>query len=158
LAIRFGIVAWDQADVFDAVAKSYRAARESLPDDGKILAAGIAALRAMLRNLPKDKTDISAAKSQAAVGDQAIGFRQALPGKNRYVVRVEAFSDIFETDKQAELVKSWLMGKGYLTLAKPKDGDKCRAKDQHIWPDKKRRRSLELIWPTKKKKQKDNQV
>lgn len=153
LGVRFGILPWASLNLLDAVAKSYRAARALLPDDGKSLAAGIAAFKRKRRSLPKVEADISRKKFRDAVGDRAIGFRQALPGKNRYVIRVEAFNEIFETDKQAELVESWLTGKGYLTLAKPKDGDKRRAKDQHIWPDKKRCRSFELIWPTKKKKQ-----
>jgi hypothetical protein len=154
LGIRCGLLPWEKGEILDAVSKTYLKARDLLPDDGVSLRLGIAALKDKRRQLPT--VSLPPNKSDANRDyDKLDGYKQRLSKANRYVVKGESFRQIFSTTEQQALVTKWLIEKKRITLAIPKKptGLSDRTpKDQFIWPDGERRRSIEIIWPLKQEK------
>jgi hypothetical protein len=78
---------------------------------------------------------------------------------NRYVIKREAFRQIFSTAEQATLVLGRLIEKQRVTLAVPKKSSGAAERipqSQFTWPDGERRRSIEIVWKRKKKEVKDS--
>ena len=154
LGIRCKLLPWEKNELLDAVTKTYLHARDLLPDDGVSLRPGIAALRAKLRKLPliSTPTKKSVAKREY---DKLDGYKQRLSKANRYAIKGESFKQIFSTTEQQALVTKWLIEKKRITLAIPKKStgrSDRNPKDQFIWPDGERRRSIEIVWLRKQKK------
>jgi Domain of unknown function (DUF927) len=143
LAIEFRLVPWKSAGLRDAISKCYRASRDLLPDDGVILRSGFNALRAYCKSLPIqgeiDKADFGSID----------GFRVNGNGYRRCLVKGDKFYSIFETTSQAKLVTDWLIADKRVRLARTWAGSP-KMKDQHIWPDGQRHRSLEIFWGDKR--------
>lgn len=116
--------------------------------------SGIAALRAKLRGLPT--ISMSAQKRDAKFDYyQLSGYRVSTPEENRYVIKVESYKQIFSTNEQRVLVTNWLTEKSRITLGMAKtagSSSERKLKDQFIWPDGKRRRSIEIVWKKKTEK------
>ena len=154
LGIRCGLLPWEKKELLNAVRKTYLNARQLLPDDGVSLRLGIAALRDKLRQLPQVSTPTDESDGKREY-DKLDGYKQRLSNANRYVIKGESFKQIFSTAEQQALVTKWLIEKKRITLAIPKQSTGLSArnpKDQFIWPDGERRRSIEIIWPLKQKK------
>jgi hypothetical protein len=118
-----------------------------------LLRSGIAALRAKLRQLPVVSVQVKKRDTELDYG-QLHGYRISTREDNRYVIKVEIYKQIFSSSEQRDLVTNWLAEKNRITLAiakKPAINSDRKPKEQVIWPDDKRRRSIEIIW--KKKKQ-----
>lgn len=139
LGIRNDILPWKTSDLRDAIAKCYFGARDLLPDEGVLTRSGIKLLKQHLTALP-DHTESH---------NTAIGFKEIAGTKYRVLVARDRFNGIFRSPEQRELVLSWLVSKGRITLAKGKSGPQL-VKEQHFWPDGERRRSVEIFWPKSK--------
>lgn len=140
LAIRLKLVPWKQAEVKEAICACYRAARDSLPDEGVALRKGVDVLTKLLRSLsPKSEIDNY---------DDAPGFRIKAASGYRYLVRAEDFNKVFDTRAQRELVLNWLTMAKRIATSKPKGKYKVRGpKQQFKWPDGKRVRSYRIKMP-----------
>lgn len=67
-----------------------------------------------------------------------------MPGAT-YLIKRNAFDAIFKSRHQSKLVEEWLLATGRMTSAAGKRArSRHVAKEQFIWPDGQRRRSLEL--------------
>jgi hypothetical protein len=156
LGIRYGLLPWEKGELLDAVTKTYFKARDLLPDDGVSLRLGITALRDKRRRLPTVSLPLNKSDAERDY-DKLDGYKQCLSKTTRYVIKGESFRQIFSTTEQQALVTKWLIEKKRITLAIPKQptglSDR-NPKDQFIWPDGERRRSIEVIWPQKKKQKK----
>ena len=154
LGIRYGLLSWENGELLEAVTKTYLKARDLLPDDGVSLRLGIAALRGKRRQLPTVSLPLNKSDAKRDY-EQVDGYKQRLSKANRYVIKGESFRRIFSTNEQQDLVTKWLIEKKRITLAIPKQptglSDR-NPKDQFIWPDGERRRSIEIIWPLKREK------
>jgi hypothetical protein len=112
---------------------------------------GITALRAKLRALPR-------ISKEAALGinfNEIDGYRIRKKKVNRYVIKGDVFNSIFASQTQRSLVVGRLIQKQRITLATTKASTGAPSpnpKKQPIWPDGKRRRSIEIVWRHKKKK------
>ncbi len=145
LGIRCELLPWGKLELLDALTKCYMAARDLLPDDGVAIRQGITALSAKLRGLSR------ISKKAAAQTDYDVvdGYRRKA---NRYVIRRDAFNSIFASGTQRALVIEWLIQNQHITLATPKTSAGAPSptpQEQFIWPDDKRRRSLEIRRPRK---------
>jgi hypothetical protein len=80
--------------------------------------------------------------------DALDGYRQQGPGRVAHLIKRHMFDNLFVSRHQQELVEVWLLNKGQLAKALPKgSGSNIPVpKEQHIWPDGERRRSLEIYW------------
>jgi putative DNA primase/helicase len=149
LGSQLAILPWTPIEIFEAIAKCYRAARELLPDDGVALRRGIAALIAKLRELSS-----SHQIGDGADYDSIDGFRERERTTIRYLIKCEALNAEFASRRDQRLVLDWLIETRRLTPAMPKSasvGLNAKPKIQHEWPDGKRRRSYEIRWPRKSK-------
>jgi hypothetical protein len=144
LGIRFGIVPWQQEELLDAIAKCYRGARDLLPDEGVALRQGLALLMGRLAGLPRRKI-LKADK--ATKWRKLEGYRVRRDGCDRYVIK--AFNRIFASTAQRDLVLQHLIEENQITLAlRELEGAAiAEPQQQFIWPDKKRRRSYEIVIP-----------
>jgi hypothetical protein len=140
LAIQFGLVPWKSVALRGAIEKCYRGSRDLLPDQGLIFRSGKQALLSYLQGLPKlasiDPTDCSSLD----------GFRTSVRGYHRCLVKREKFNSVFATDAQLRLITGWLITSQRVTLAKRSAGPK-KTKEQFLWPDGERYRSVEILWP-----------
>jgi hypothetical protein len=149
LAMRFGIVLWPQDELFDAIAKCFRAARDLLPDEGVALRQGIDVLRACLRRLVRVKK-LSKQELAATDWNKIDGCRWRPPGQDRYLIKCDAFNALFATSSQRDLVLNWLTETHQITTAVAAAGESVNGstlKRQFFWPDGKRRRSYEIVFP-----------
>jgi hypothetical protein len=149
LAGRFGIVLWPQDELFDAIAKCFRAARDLLPDEGVALRQGIDILRACLRRLVRVKK-LSKQELAATDWEKTDGYRWRPPGQDRYIIKCDAFNALFATSSQRDIVLNWLTEAHQITAAVADAGESPHertAKRQFFWPDGKRRRSYEIVFP-----------
>jgi hypothetical protein len=142
--IKCGLLPWSEAELLDAVLKSYRGAREFLPDPGILLRAGLENLRTARRQLP----NVSSIRKERGYID-LVGYKSSAGKEIRYRFRYEHYCRLFVSDEQRRLVTDWLMNKNRITLAKPKSGNQRRAQDQFTWPDETRIRSIELVFKKK---------
>jgi putative DNA primase/helicase len=151
-AIRCRLLPWTEADLLDALHTIYRGAREMLPDDGVLLRNGLRALRRALRELRRESVRIGSSVDFDSVN----GFCKRTGNSRCYLIKGDTFNSIFATTRERTLVIQWLLQKHRLkTAGPPKSGDRrqIRPKDQIVWPDRKRRRSVEIVWPRRPKKQ-----
>jgi hypothetical protein len=150
-AIRCRLVPWTERELLDAITTIYTGARELLPDEGVLLRSGLKALRGLMRNIRRE-----AGQTERKVDFEFTkGIRKSSGSSSRYLIKGDAFNSIFATAREKTLVTRWLLRKGRLTAAGPgKVGNDARArpKDQIVWPDGKRRRSVELTWPRRLKR------
>jgi hypothetical protein len=119
LGIRFGIVPWQADELLDAIAKSYRAARDILPDEGVALRKGMAVLSARLGKLRRLK-DLKA--DHSTDWDRIEGYRVRTKHRNRYVIKREVFNAIFATTVQRDLVLRHLIRSEQIKLGTSKGG------------------------------------
>jgi putative DNA primase/helicase len=147
LARRSRLVAWESNEILAAIKKCYFKARCLLPDDAELLRAGIGILAKKLTSLPvtslRNKGEFS--KDRCDVLD---GYRQPGPRRAPHLIKRHAFDNLFVSRHQQELVEAWLLNNGRLAKALPKgNGSNISVpKEQHIWLDGERRRSLEIRW------------
>jgi hypothetical protein len=140
LAIEFGLVPWKIADFTEAINKCYFAARDLLPDEGVTFRGGKRALLVYLQTLP-ERDDIDLADCSSLDG-----FHQMQTRNYRCMVKREKFTAIFSSVTQCKLVMDWLIDNKRVTRAVASTGP-VRVKEQHIWPDGRRYRSVEIFWP-----------
>ena len=145
LARRAGLVGWDSKELLEAIRNCYLKARAMLPDDGELLRAGLEVLKQKLAVLPV-LSSRNASQFDKKRCDALDGFKQLGSGTAYYLIKRHVFDGIFVSRPQQELVEAWLLSNGQLTRALPKGEMPGSAvpKEQHIWPDGKRRRSLEV--------------
>jgi hypothetical protein len=149
LGVRLGILPWDRAEIFDAVAKCFRGARGSLPDEGVVLRQGIAVLTARLRTLVRFR-NLSPEELASTDWDMADGYRRRRRGQDHFVIKRELFNALFPTTGQRDLVLRWLIENHRITTAflkAPANTLLREPKGQFIWPDGNRRRSYEIVFP-----------
>jgi hypothetical protein len=124
-----------------------------LPDDGAFLSQGVAALSEHLRQLPSLSTPLT--KSDTKLDFENLdGYKQSTGEADHYVIKGERFKEIFSAAEQQTLVTKWLAERKWITVATPKRSggvSERKPKNQLIWPDGKRRRSIEIVWPRKSK-------
>jgi hypothetical protein len=146
LGIKFGIVPWQQGELLDAIAKCYRGARDLLPDEGVALRQGLALLMGRLAGLPRRKI----LKADKATNWHKVeGYRARRDGRDRYVIRREAFNGIFASTAQRDRVLQYLIEENQITLAL-RIGEAAagsKPKQQFTWPDGERRRSYKIMIP-----------
>lgn len=145
LARRAGLVGWDGKELLAAIRRCYVKARAMLPDDGKLLRTGLEILNQKLATLPllsnRNLGQFDKKRCDTVDGYRKSGSREAICLIKRHV-----FEGLFVSRHQQELVEVWLMKNGKLTKALSKGDDLSFGvpKEQHIWPDGERRRSLEI--------------
>ena len=151
LGIRCGLLPWQKNQLFRAITTSYLRARDLLPDDGILLRTGLATLRAKLRKLP---TVPKASQSAPEIDyDKVDGYKQPGPDANRYLIKRDAYRQLFSSAEQDALVTQRLIEKQRITLSVPKGGNPGQEQSpqaQFTWPDGERRRSIEIIRLLKK--------
>lgn len=140
LAVGLKLVPWNQAELKEAICACYRAARDSLPDEGVAFREGVDVLTKLLHSLsPRSEIDNY---------DAAPGFRIKTARGYRYLVRTEELNKVFDTRAQRELVLNWLVKAKRIATSKPKGKHKVRGpRQQFEWPDGKRVRSYRIIMP-----------
>ena len=106
LGIQLGILPWTADELFDAISKCYRAARELLPDDSVALRRGISALRARSCEL---RASDRAGKSAKGYYESIEGYKEVGPSTIRYRIKCEAFNAVFASAHDRELVLDWLV-------------------------------------------------
>jgi hypothetical protein len=140
LAIRLKLVPWKQAEVKQAICTCYRAARDSLPDEGVVLREGADLLKKLLASLRT--------RSEIDNYDDAPGYRVKKVSCYRYLVRTEEFNKAFNTRAQRELVLNSLIKAKRIAISKPKGKQTLTGpKGQFTWPDGKRHRSYRITMP-----------
>jgi hypothetical protein len=147
LAIRSGVVGWDIIELLAAIRNCYVKARTMLPDDGELLRVGLDILKQKLATLPSIQTR-NASHFFKRRCQSLDGFKKAGNG-NDHIIKRNVFDGLFVSRHQQELVEAWLLANGQLTRALPKGVNSNIAvpKEQHIWPDGERRRSLQIYSP-----------
>ena len=145
LAIKFGILPWEDCILFDAIRKYFHAAIRELPTDRAALENGIVALRAYLDSLPK----LLANRPRSLKFDDIEGFGTSGWGDHYYLVKCDAFNSIFTSVEQRRLVTDWLIENCLVRLARGQTHkDSVRpVQAQFMWPDGDRRRSYQITWP-----------
>jgi hypothetical protein len=139
LAIRFGLLPWSRDELADALTRCYRAAGDLLPDSGVLLRSGRSALLTFSKSLPsEDKIKTKSCQSLD-------GFSQRQEERVRCLIKREKFNAVFSTMDQRDLVLNSLIAKRRITLANVANGP-SKIKEQHIWPDGNRYRSVEIFW------------
>ncbi|UGY26696.1 DUF927 domain-containing protein [Bradyrhizobium septentrionale] len=140
LAVRFKLVPWKRAEVKGAICACYRAARDSLPDEGVALREGVGVLTKLLLSLKP--------KKEIADYEAAPGYRIKTANGYRYYIRKEKFNMAFHTRAQCELVLKWLVETKRIATSKPRGKNKARGpKQQFGWPGDKRVRSYRIKMP-----------
>jgi hypothetical protein len=154
--IQCRLLPWTEAELRDAVLKSLAAARELLPDKGVLLRSGMATLKTKRRQLPRISMPIKGADATRDY-EPLDGYRYSTDSEIHYRIKVEVYKKIFTSGEQRELVTNWLIERNRITLATPHKATNNvsrKPQDQFIWPDDKRRRSIEIVWPLKEKPKK----
>jgi putative DNA primase/helicase len=147
--IKCGLLPWKEAELRDAILKSYVGARQLLPDPGVSLRSGLTTLRMARRQLPKISMPLKN-RDKNRNYKQLVGYRFSTAEKLLYRLRYEHYCSIFVSGEQRHLVTNWLIEKNHITLATPKKGTERRPQEQLIWPDGSRPRSIELVFKKKK--------
>jgi hypothetical protein len=138
LAMRYHLVPWSGQQFTDAIKKCYRASRELLPDPGVLVRSGRRTLLSFAKALP-NRNDIS-----GKTCSDLDGFWERTGNRVRCLIKRDKFNRMFDTDDQLRLVLDSLVASERVTLAETKNN---KIKEQHIWPDGKRYRSIEIFWP-----------
>ncbi len=139
-ARRGDLVRWGEDETFAAVKNCYLRARAFLPDDGETLRDGLDLLDKKLSALPV----IENGQSKRAVVYETVSGVQFMP-EATYLIKRGAFDAIFRSRHQLRLVEEWLLANERMTKAISKRTQvRHIAKEQFIWPDGQRRRSLKL--------------
>lgn len=149
LARRFGLVGWDNNELLAAIRTCYARARAMLPDDDRLLRDGIGILADRLTSLPAYSSGL---KRPFNAGFDDVDGVRGNSSTGPCLIKRHVFDTLFVSRHQLELVEAWLLDNGALTKGLPKRGsaDFFSPKEQHMWPDGRRRRSLEIKWPTSK--------
>jgi hypothetical protein len=144
LAIRAGVVGWEKKELFASIKKCYLKARALLPDDGELLRSGLDILKQKLATLPSIQTR-NASHVYKRRCESLDGFKKAGNG-NAHIIKRNVFDGLFVSRHQQGLIETWLLDNGKLTraLAKGANSNIAIPKEQHIWPDGERRRSIEI--------------
>lgn len=151
--IQCRLLPWTEAELRDAVLKSFVGARELLPDKGVLLRSGMAALKAKRCQLPRISMPVKGADAKRDYG-LLDGYRYSTESDNRYRIKVEVYKKIFTSGDQRKLVTNWLVERNRITLNTPKESAARAPQDQFKWPDGKRRRSIEIVLKKKKEAKK----
>jgi putative DNA primase/helicase len=144
LAIRSGVVAWESKELFASTRKCYIKARAMLPDDGELLRSGLDILKQKLAAFPaiqtRNVTHFDKRRCRSLEGFKKTG------NGNAHIIKRNVFDGLFVSRHQRGLVEAWLLDNGHLTRAMPKNTGSNVAvpKEQQIWPDGERRRSIEI--------------
>lgn len=152
LARRAGLVGWDGKELLQAIRKCYVKARAMLPDDGELLRTGLEILTQKLAGLlvisSSNMTQFNRKRC-----DALDGYRQILSDPISYTIKRQVFDELFISVPQKALVEAWLLDNGRLARSVSKNPNVriAVAKEQHIWPDGERRRSLEIYVASKSK-------
>lgn len=135
LAIKFKLVPWKREDLFSAIESVFHDAKTLLPDRERELVTAQATLREFVDKL----------KHRKKIDDYEVkpGYRVTRKGHTRFVVKIDAFRALFETDAERRDVLSWL-GRSKLIVTSSSSG---KPKYQFNWPDGKRRRSYTFSLP-----------
>jgi hypothetical protein len=147
LGIRLGIVPWQEDELFDAVTKCYRGARNQLPDEGVAVRKGLKVLRLRLDELDRRK---KLEENPATDWNKVDGYRGRSTGHDRYVVKGDVFHAFFAAKFEKRLVLKYLIKNNQIAMAVDKEGGVLadrKPKKQFIWPDGRRRRSYEIKFP-----------
>ena len=149
LALEADVVAWSEIRIRNALTRAYRGARDLLPDDdARDLREGRRNLTTLLKSLPvlekRHRKDPS--RIEIELGN---GYRSTSEDARFAMVRVETFHSAFTSVPQRTLVESWLVASGRVDVAHAKTNARIgpRIKDQHIWPDGRRVRSVLIRRP-----------
>ena len=147
--IQSGLLPWTEAELRDAILKSFLGARELLPDSGVLLRSGISMLTTVRRQLPKVSTPLKKCDKNRDY-KKLIGYRFSTAEENRYRFRYEHYCRMFVSGEQRHQITDRLIEKNHITLATPKKGTERKPQEQFIWPDGSRPRSIELVFKKKK--------
>ncbi len=150
LGIEMELLPWSQEELLDAIKRCYLGARGGLPDKGVALRRGIRTLESRLKSL-RSSAKLPTDTKYGAL----LGFRTRERDAQRCIIKCEAFSAIFPSTSDCDLVLEWLLQQGRITTAvskKATPGSSPEPKEQFTWPDDKRRRSYEIRWPIADKK------
>ena len=145
LARRAGLVGWNSKELLAAIRNCYVKARAMLPDDGELLRTGLEILAQKLAALPVVSSH-NVAQFDKKRCEALDGFKGL--GPVSFIIKRHVFDSLFVSRQQTELVEVWLLKNDRLAKALPKRGRSNAPvpKEQHIWPDGERRRSLEVRW------------
>lgn len=143
LAHKAKLVDWDDEVILKSVTKFYRAARELLPNDAILLREGVELLRKTIATFTTAPFGDELPLDSCANWD---GFKTHILDNYTCLITREAFDAAFASRMQRNLVERWLVENGMVTLAQKHSDSTPTPKGQHQWPDKKRRRSLEIKW------------
>jgi hypothetical protein len=69
------------------------------------------------------------------------GFREPLQTKTRCIIKTDKFNRIFDNALQRKIVMEELEQRNFITRSRSQE-----YQAQFVWPDGKRRRSLEIYW------------
>ena len=155
--IQCELLPWKEAELLDAILKSFLGAKELLPDSGFMLRSGLSALRVARRQLPKVSTPLQK-RDKNQDYKELIGYRFSTSEENWYRFRYEHYCRIFVSDEQRHQITRRLIEKNHITLAKTKKGTERRPQEQFTWPDNSRPRSIELVFKKKAKRGPKGQV
>lgn len=152
LARRAGLVDWDDHELSAAIKNCYGRARAMLPDDGELLRRGLEALETKFVTLALMSNHNSAQFAKAQC-DELDGFTRRGSGSISHIIKRHVFDSLFVSKHQQTLVEAWLLNNGRLARAISKGAASgvFVPKEQHIWPDGERRRSLEVVWTGEQK-------
>lgn len=145
LARRAGLVGWDDKELLEVVSKCYVKARSMLPDDGELLRSGLDLLLKKMGALPvlssRNVDQFDKKKCEALDG-----YKKLSSEDPTYLIKRHVFDGLFVSRHQQELVENWLLNNDQLTRAQTKGvkSSVVAPKEQNIWPDGERRRSLEI--------------
>ena len=143
LGLELEIVPWTPEDVLAAVKACYRRARRMLVDDGELLRKGLSCLRKAIRALPAIPVD----ERKPIKFESVKGYRSKKADNDVAMIKVDAFNRILRSVPQRELVVKWLLENNYLELRQERGQSGAtvrRPKEQFLWPDGERRRSIRI--------------
>ncbi|ANW00076.1 DUF927 domain-containing protein [Bradyrhizobium icense] len=135
LAIKFKLVPWKKEELFSAIENVFCDAKTLLPDRERDLATAQATLKEFVEKLRR-RNDIDDYEVEP-------GYRVSRMGPARFVVKVDAFNALFETDTERRDVLNWL-GSSKLIVT---SSSSSKPKYQFKWPDGERRRSYTFSLP-----------
>ena len=117
-----------------------------LPDDSDLLRRGLNVLQEKLALLAV-ASNHEPAHGLTVQWDKLDGFKRSGSKLTSYVIKRHAFDGLFVSKHQQNLVENWLLNSGRLTkaISKGRASSDIVPKEQHIWPDNERRRSLEIV-------------
>jgi Domain of unknown function (DUF927) len=134
LAIEGVGMPWRRSALLQAIVKCCTAALEVLDLDKRLLDMGMKELKARLQALPKspgiNRNDWPSID----------GFREPLQTKTRCIIKTDKFNRIFDNALQRKIVMEELEQRNFITRSRSQEYL------QFVWPDGKRRRSLEIYW------------